>query len=503
MAKALHPMLQPYVPTSSEPFDHVRAGHLLQRAGFGGTPEEIQRVMKLGPQRAVDEMMSFPDAPVDEQGKGEGPDLSAIDGYPKNFTEIRKLYQGKTQQERQQIRQELMRANQQAVGATMHWWLKRMGGGQFPLHEKLVLFWHGHFTTSARDERSASLIWQQNELHREMAAGNFRQYVRRISRDPAMLDYLNNSQNRKQHPNENYARELMELFTLGRDQYTEDDIKEAARAFTGWAHDGDDFAFRRFDHDEGVKTFMGKRGNFDGDDVIEIILQNKACAPYICSRLWNHFAYEPAESDGALMESLGGLLRESEWEMRPVIRTLLTSRGFYSDKAIGTQIKSPIQLVVGTVRLLGQEMPQMRVLLGQLNQMGQVPLAPPNVKGWPGGRLWINTSTLFVRYNTGVFLAGGDIPDLGRIKMGKGLPPIPRSNGKQPELAFDPARLEPEKHDTPEAVVDYWCDRLVQRPVAAEKKATLMEALGGKPRDEASVKKMIQLIVSMPDYQLC
>ena len=269
------------------------------------------------------------------------------------------------------------------------------------LQEKLTLFWHGHFTTSAKDEKVATLVWNQNELHRRMAAGNFREYVKAISRDPAMLDYLNNTQNNKQHPNENYARELMELFTLGIGNYTEDDIKNSARSFTGWTHDGDDFVFRRFDHDEGTKTFMGRRGNFNGDDIIEMILAHPACAPYIASRMWKFFAYE--EPEDGLAESLGGMLKDSGWELRPVIRTMFTSKAFYQPRAIGSQIKSPVELVVGTIRLLGLNTPNAQQLVFAMNQMGQVPLQPPNVQ-----RLARRTDVDqyqhgFVRYNTAVF----------------------------------------------------------------------------------------------------
>lgn len=504
MAKALHPMLQPFKASVGEPFDGVKAAHLLARAGFGGTVAEVAGVMEAGVEKAVDGLMDFPDAPVEEQSKSGGPDLSSIEGYPKNFSEIRKMMQGKTEEERKRLRNQLMQANRQAIGETMGWWLKRMATGPFPLQEKLALFWHGHFTSGAKEEKQASPMWVQNELHRTMGAGNFRAYVKAISRDPAMLDYLNNTQNRKANPNENYARELMELFTLGRDQYTENDIKESARAFTGWSHDGDDYVFNKRDHDEGEKVFMGQRGNFNGDDIIEIILKHKACAPYMASRLWNYFAYEPTDSDKEMIESLGNLLRESDWELRPVIRTILTSRAFYSERAVGTMIKSPIQLVIGTVRALGIEMPNTRLVLAQLAQMGQVPLQPPNVKGWPGGRLWINTSTLFVRYNTGVFLTGGEIPDIGRMKFGKAI----IVGGKQ---ARDAARAGPVpfKADeetelrTPEAVAAYWVGRLIQRPIDDEKMATLVATLGNKPQDEPTVRRMIQLIVSMPDYQLC
>src|SRR3954452_19699683 len=308
----LHPLLQPYTPSSDEPFDQVKAAHLLNRAGFGGRPDEIERVMKLGPQDAVDWLMDFPDAPADEESKTDQPDLSPVEGYPKNFRELRDKLANKTPEERKALQQMLMQANREALVQVVGWWMKRMASGPFPLQEKLTLFWHGHFTTSAKDERAALLMWQQNELLRRQSAGNFREFVRQISRDPAMLDYLNNQQNRKAHPNENYARELMELFTLGIGNYTEDDIKQAARALTGWAHDGEGFIFRKFDHDYDVKTFMGRSGKFDGDDIIDIILQQPASAPYIANRLLSFFVMD--NPDPAICQSLGMVLRENGFD---------------------------------------------------------------------------------------------------------------------------------------------------------------------------------------------
>ncbi|MBC8105911.1 MAG: DUF1800 domain-containing protein [Anaerolineae bacterium] len=492
----LHPLLQPLAPTADDPFDAIKAAHLLNRAGFGGTPEEIEHVMALGPIKAVDELLDFPEAGADEQSQTDVPDLSSIDGYPKSFRDLRQMYVGKSAEERKQLQQKFQMANREAMLATIGWWLKRMTFGPHPLQEKLTLFWHGHFTTSAKEEKAASPMWNQNELLRRFAAGNFRDYVRQVSRDPAMLDYLNNSQNRKAKPNENYARELMELFTLGIGNYSETDIKESARAFTGWAHDGDDFVFRKFDHDEGQKTFMGRKGNFGGDEVIDIILMNPACAPYIGQKLWTFFAYEDPEP--LLVQGLGNIFRESKFELRPLIRTMLQSRAFYSERAIATQIKSPVQLVCGTVRLLGLKSPDPRFVFGALQQMGQVPLMPPNVKGWPGGRMWINTSTLFVRYNTAVMLAGGG----GNIVAASG-----RKAGAKILKGFKPAgdagEYDAKSATSAELTVDEWIARLIQRPIAAEKRQTLLDALGSKPDNADAVKKMIQLIVSMPEYQLC
>src|SRR5208282_4374457 len=200
---------------------------------------------------------------------------SASAADPEDQRAMYRMTQGMSESERREQLKKFVMDNGRAMVHTGYWWLQRITDGAKPMQEKLTLFWHGHFTTRARDERSAKLMWDQNELLRKMAAGNFAKMVHAISKNPAMLDYLNNTQNRKQHPNENYARELMELFTLGRDQYTENDIKQSARAFTGWTHDGDQYVFQAREHDTDVKTFFGRSGNFNGDDIIEIILQHK------------------------------------------------------------------------------------------------------------------------------------------------------------------------------------------------------------------------------------
>ncbi len=485
----LHALLQPM----DGPFEALHASHLFNRAGFGGTEEEITRAIEVGLDRTVARLLDFPNAGAEEQDALAGmPDLSSIEGYPRNLREQRAMFTGKSEEERQLIRQRMAAAHREAMQETGRWWLSRMVAGEHPLQEKLTLFWHGHFTTSARDERSAWLMWRQNELLRRMSAGNFHEFLRLISRDPAMLDYLNNQQNRKQRPNENYARELLELFTLGIGHYTEQDIKEAARAFTGWGHDGDVFVFRRNQHDFDVKTFFGRQGNFDGDDIIAIILQHPQAARHIVTKLWEFFVYKDPEPP--IVDGLAALFRQKRYELRPVLRTIFTCRAFYSDRAIGTQIKSPVQLVVGTVRVLGIDLPPVGQLSRMLRQMGQVPFYPPNVKGWPSGRDWINTSTLFVRYNTCVWLAGGG----GGAPAQGGRRGVERLSGARRAAIFDP-----EGGDDPAEVVDRWVSRLIQRPIDSGKRQILIDALDGQPRRRENVRRMIQLIVSMPEYQLC
>lgn len=470
MAK-LHPLLEPYVASPGDPFDRNKAAHLLRRAGFGGTPAEVDQAVKDGPARTVERLLDFPDVGADAQGN-DVPDFGEIKDAPRTFAARQEYFKGRTPEERMQLNNELMRANREAMLNLTNWWLNRMAVGPRPLQEKLTLFWHGHFTTSAKDERSAWLMWSQHETIRANAAGNFGKFVKQISRDPAMLDYLNNSQNRKGRPNENYARELMELFTLGRDNgYTEADIKEAARAFTGWAHDGESFLFRPALHDADPKTFFGARGNYDGDDVVDLILARPECGNYIGGRIFDFFAYE--NPDPAFRASLGNVLREWKYEMRPLLYTIFTSKAFYSPEAIGTQIKAPIYLVTSLARSLGFDLnPQRRNgLVNGLNQMGQQPFDPPNVKGWPGGRMWINTSTLFVRCNLAVQYVNRPAVDLDLGGSG-------------------------------EQWVDRWLDRLIGFPIESEKRDAIAQVAGAKPTRE-SARKALELIVSLPEFQLC
>jgi len=472
--------LQPFESTSDNPFDAVKAAHLLNRAGFGGTLDEIARMVELGVEKSVDQLLDFPDAGVEEISPADGPNLAAIDNNPRNFEERRRMLEGLTPAERMELNQKFMQANREAMFTTIEWWLKRMARASFgnantpsPLQEKLTLLWHGHFTTSARDERSAWLMWQQNETLRRNAAGNFGTFVKAIARDPAMIDYLNNQQNRKDAPNENFARELMELFTLGIGNYTEKDIKEAARAFTGWHHDGDSYFYRARLHDEEIKTFFGKTGNLNGDDVIDLILAQRACAEHIVRRIWSFFASDQLEEK--FFAAFAALLREKKYALRPLLRAMFVSKRFYQSDIIGTQIKSPVQLLTSGTRQLDVDHPRRQQISNALEAMGQTPFMPPNVKGWPGGRSWINTSTLFVRVNLAIQLVGA----MNRDQL-----------------------LPKELENSSEKAVDYWIDRLIQRGVDLEKKSTLVRAAGQSPSRE-SMRKVIELIVSMPEYQLC
>ena len=279
-----------------------------------------------------------------------------------------------------------------------YWWANRMVATRRPLEEKMALFWHGHFATGDEKVQDYRKMLRQNELLRAKATGNFRDLLIAVSQDPAMLVSLDAGVNVKGAPNENFAREIMELFTMGVGNYTEKDIQEAARAFTGWNYKGLDFVVNPQQHDEGVKTVLGNSGNFDGVQVIDIILARQVTSEYIASKLYRYFVRE--EVTPAMREKLGKLLRDKHFEIAPFLETVFESRDFYSDTSVGTRIKSPVELTVSTYRKLGlTEVPGIPDFNVLTVAMGQKLLNPPNVAGWTSGKSWITPGLLLVRGN--------------------------------------------------------------------------------------------------------
>jgi uncharacterized protein (DUF1800 family) len=282
----------------------------------------------------------------------------------------------------------------------MQWWIGRMIATPAPLQEKMTLFFHGHFTSAYEGKGiTAQDVLTQNQLYRSYALGNIRKLTLALSQDPAMLKYLDNRANRAQHPNENYARELMELFTLGIGNYTEQDVRESARAFTGYTLDVDDqFVFNRRQHDDGSKTFLGQTGNFTGDDIVNIIFQQPAAAQFFAKKLLEFYVYSDPEPQ--LVDAVASQLKKNNFELAPVMSVLLRSNVLHSERAYRALVKSPTEFVVGSYKLFS--LPGTAVdqpVLGAMNRMGQRLFYPPNVKGWDGGAAWINSGTLLTREN--------------------------------------------------------------------------------------------------------
>ena len=278
------------------------------------------------------------------------------------------------------------------------WWLDRMVQTQRPLEEKLTLFWHGHFATSEEKLRDYRKIMLQLETLRAGASGSFRDLLVAIAKDPAMLVYLDAAQNVKGAPNENFGREVMELFTMGVGNYTEDDIREAARAFTGWGNDDLTFVIDPNKHDDGTKTFLGRTGNFAGEDILDIILGQPQTAIYIATKLYRFFVREDVSP--GLATHLGALLLDHDYEVAPFLTTIFLSEDFYSEPSVGTHIKSPTELLVSTYRKLGLSgLPGIPDPYAVSKTLGQILLYPPTVAGWGQGRAWITPGLLFERGN--------------------------------------------------------------------------------------------------------
>jgi uncharacterized protein (DUF1800 family) len=287
-------------------------------------------------------------------------------------------------------------------------WLDTMVNSEAQLREKMSLFWHGHFAC-----RIQNSYFSQELLHiiRTNALGSFADMLKAVSKSPAMLQFLNNQQNKKSHPNENFAREVMELFTMGRGNYNENDVKEAARAFTGWAFNPrGEFVFRKNQHDDGSKTFLGKTGNFDGDDILNMLLENQQTANYISKKIYLYFVNENVNA--ANQQWLSKRFYANNYDIAKLLQDIYTSDWFYDEKNIGSKIKSPVELLAGIRRLLPMQLENDQAQLLFERALGQILFYPPNVAGWPGGKNWIDSSSLMLRLRIPQILAANDAMDI-------------------------------------------------------------------------------------------
>ncbi len=372
------------------PMTASQARHLLVRTGFAPDQAEVNALTGQSPRQAVAEIVRRAQAAVPLYP----PPAFVAKPPPIPFRWLA------SQEERQALRREQLRQGLEIKS----WWLREMIATPTPLAERMTLFWHNHFATSQQKVVRSQAMWRQHQLLRANALGNFGTLLHAVARDPAMLVYLDGAISRQEAPNENFAREVMELFTLGEasqgGRYTEQDIREAARAFTGWSVDRDDFSFRfrpAF-HDSGSKTLLGRSGNLDGDAALDILLEQPAAARFIVGKLWKEFVSpEPAAADAAEIARIAERFRQSQYDISTALQDLLLSDAFWDQRNRGSLIKSPVDLVVGTVRQLGMAVGDATPLALTAAQLGQNLLVPPNVKGWPGQNDWINATTLLQR----------------------------------------------------------------------------------------------------------
>src|SRR6266513_1777808 len=353
--------------------ERVRVAHLVRRAGFGATAAELDRYTAMGARAVTAQLINYQQTSNAQlEAQLSTPDLTSARGAG-------------------------------AIAPIQGWWLQRMVQSARPLEEKMTLFWHG-LLTSGLDKAGPAQLFTQNQLFRKMALANFDDLLKAVSKDPAMMVYLDTETNRKGKPNENYARELMELFTTGIGHYTEDDVRESARAFTGWTLTGGqrlrfttDSIFNPRYFDSGQKTFMGKTGNFTGDDIVEMLVPLRATAERLSTRLFSFFAYPNPEPD--IVRHLADTFQQSHYNVGAVVREILAMDAFYSPKAYRALIKSPAELAAQTLRATGSDARAYGAAATASAAMGQVLFYPPNVAGWPAGTAWINSATLLTRLN--------------------------------------------------------------------------------------------------------
>ena len=362
------------------------ARHLLGRTGFEARLADINAVARLSRGEAVERLL----------GAAQPAARTAAPAWADDWLSPRRLRQA-SGDERKLVQAELFRRGMELK----NWWVAELLATPSPLGERMTLFWHGHFTSGLQKVRSANLMYRQNLLLRRHALGNFAELLHAVSKDPAMLVYLDSATSRRGQPNENFAREVMELFTLGEGRYTEADIKEAARAFTGWSVDPDsgEFLWRRLAHDDGVKTVLGRTGNLRGEDVLDVLLAQPATAEHVTARLWREFV-SPAPANDAERRDAARVavrFRDSGYDIRAALRELFATDAFWAQQNRAALVKSPVEFVVGTLRQLDVEFSDPLPFTLLLRRLGQDLFSPPNVKGWPGGEAWINSSTLLAR----------------------------------------------------------------------------------------------------------
>lgn len=366
-----------YFPNGGNPWDSKKVAHLLRRATFGARLEQLKIGLDLRPASLVSSLLQGDDDQIEFESKMHSLVETAIASH-----DVRQL---------------------QAA------WVVRMLSSPHPLQERLTLFWHDHFATSQAKVDSLRLMQQQNDTLRQHALGHFSDLLTAMVRDPAMLIWLDSDTNRKGNPNENLAREVFELFSLGVDNYTEDDIKEAARALTGWSVQNERAVFDPSKHDSGPKTILGQTGRWTAGDVARIALQQPACARFLVRKIFREFVSETVELRDELLDPLADEYRLRDYDTAWLLGTIFRSWVFYSDAAIGQRIKSPVEFLIGAVRTLGGQASPVK-LAEACDTLGQSLFFPPSVKGWDGGTEWIDPNAVLLRQNLAYQLTRGNGP---------------------------------------------------------------------------------------------
>ncbi len=450
---------KPFVPSSDAPWNVHRANHLARRTGFGVTHETLRKMLSQKPGEAVDELLSYDpsDDPFDSM-------LAELEGFIN-----------------------LSRSDQ-----VQSYWLHRMLQTARPMQEKIALFWHNHFATGSSKVGNGRHMHNQIELFRRKGLGSFRDLLIEVGRDPAMLIWLDGQHNRKGKANENYGREVMELFSLGIGNYTEEDVREIARAFTGWQVSGEAGVLRKNLFDDGEKTILGETGPFDSESAVDLLLRQPAASTFIARKLLREFIH-PHPKDEHIGHYAKRLVAH-QWEIKPVVREMLSSRLFFSDWSYRSKIKSPVEFVVGAIRALGGRA-STDFARDQCGKMGQTLLNPPDVAGWKGEEAWINANTVLVRFNFGMAVAmhrGGEFVRRPKIETW----------------------LKENDIQSADRILDHYIDILVDGRIPPEARSKLLDYMNrdrkNEPKDfqfngdwvNTKVKGIVHLLLTLPEAQL-
>jgi uncharacterized protein (DUF1800 family) len=436
---------------------------LHRRAGFGANWAELQRDLDAGPAESIERLLHPP--PQSDQFRRVADALKQATGA------MRDTYAAPRDHRSAPV-----------------WWLYRMAYGGDSLGERLTLFWHNHFATGLRGVYSLKLMLDQNDLFREHARGKFGELLRAVEADRAMLVWLDGGSNSKEHPNENFARELLELFTLGTGNYTEADVRAAALGLTGWKHGRDntlnktnEFSYHEDLADGSTKTFLGQTGPWRRDDILRIVLEQPVAAKHLCRRLYRWFVSESANADDDLIDRLAAELRATNYSIEHVVGIILRSRRFFSSAAYRQRVKSPVEFCVGTIRQL--EPPRTPNLLTlaamSCDRQGQILFDPPSVNGWEGGRAWLNSNGVLTRMNWIGELLGG--------------------NAKAALPAYDPEQWAKANEVALPKAIDSLCELLLQDDVSEATRSQAQELANGSPQKPTGA---LQVLLQAPEYHL-
>ena len=467
MADAIDPRWawEPYRSSAQAPWDIQKVGHLYRRASFGATWPELEAGLQAGPEKTIDLLL---------KGSAPRPDF---------------------EEQTAEMARSITQANNGLLARA--WWLYRMLLSPHPLREKLTVFWHNHFATSNAKVNNAGFMLGQYALMNRHALGNFRTLLQEMSQDPAMMVWLDTSVSKKGMPNENYAREFMELFSLGIGNYTEKDIREAARAFTGWEIQQTKAVFNPAQHDDSDKAVLGEKGKWQGSDIVRICLEQKSAPYFIVGKLYRFLISETVAATPELLEPLATQFRKSDYDFGALVETMLRSNLFFSPVVYRTRVKAPVDFALGIVRSL-EARTGTTALAAALESLGQSLFYPPSVKGWDGGHAWLNGQTLLFRQNLALTLSSSEDKDA--------------DDGVRRPAPFLLAKKYGKKTDA--EAVDFFLRLFLQEDVSPEARGRLLQyqeharsqmvPVYWTEQDAAEhrVRALCHLVLTLPEYQL-